>query len=64
MLGRLKQSFGRNATDVCASTARSGTALTILPGIDTSNCLTQLRSADGSDIAAGARTDHNNIKFI
>src|SRR5690606_38098807 len=63
MLGRLQQSFGRNAADIGAGTAWFGIAGLISPGINTRYFLAQLRSANRCNVAARTGTNYDNVKL-
>jgi hypothetical protein len=64
MLGRLQQRLGGNAAHVGAGAAGSSAASGVLPLVDTGDVETQLCSADGSDVAAGACADHDDVKLL
>ena len=64
MLGRLQQSFGRDAAHVQAGAAQSGgVAGLIHAGIDTGGFETQLCGADGGNITAGAGADYHYVEL-
>ena len=64
MLGRLQQRLGRNTAHVSAGATRSGTALTVLPCINTRDRHTQLCGANRGDIATWSCTNNDYIKLI
>jgi len=64
VLGRLQQRLGRDAADVGAGAAGSGAASGVFPLVDAGHLEAQLGCADGSDIAAGAAADHDDIKCL
>src|SRR5690606_35983687 len=64
MLGRLQQRLGRDAAHVGAGAAGRGAALVVGPGVDAGNRLPKLGGANGGDVAAGARADHDDVKLF
>ena len=62
--GAVQQRLGWNATDVQASTAQCQFAFLVGVLFDASSRKTQLRGLDGGNVAAGARTNHYNVKFL
>src|SRR5690606_3680399 len=64
MLGRLQQSFGRDAAHVGAGASRSGFAGAGRPGVDAGDRHAKLGGANGGNIASGAGPDYHYVKLF
>ena len=62
VLGRLQQRLAWDAAHVGAGSAGRGAARGVAPLVDTGYVKTQLRRANGSDVAAGAGADDDNVE--
>jgi hypothetical protein len=64
VLAGLQQGLGGDATDIGAGAARGRTAGGVLPLVDAGDVHTELRGADGGDVAAGAGADDDEIEVL